>query len=464
MISAFPPAFASPLLTAAWLCRAAASAPTAARVRVTAQPSPALAACRGLRRFLGLLLLERPPAGDILVVLFERRGEDVAAGAVGDEIEIVGLGRIGDRFERGTAGIGDRPRRQAVDDVGVVGRRLVDVGLVDRAVGRPALAAEHAVEDGRVGLQPHALVQPVDEDGGDARALVGHAGLLLDDRGERHELVDVGERQAGDAAVPDAFDKALLVGQHLVDDLLARGAARETLRVGDQAALRRHLGRHVAGQRLVLGDALESLLDGQPFRDGQRGEHRLAALQQLHDVAHGSAGLDLVFAGLQHAALVIGAHAEPEDARIADQAAPLELVGDLGDTGIRPHHEVGRGRRRAGAVEFALADIERHAGGEHGEHRRGHDEIHEDDESGCARRASASAAACRVPGATPRSRSSERSAAAEGPAGRIRHCLPGSRSCRLNSCLPGRLSPESMAGSLSPNMAKLSAGGRAQPL
>ena len=57
--------------------------------------------------------------------------------------------------------------------------------------------------------------------------------------------------------------------------------------------------RHVAGQRFVLGDALERLLDGQSLGNGQRIEHRLAALQDLHDVVHGGAGLDLVFAGLE---------------------------------------------------------------------------------------------------------------------------------------------------------------------
>ena len=89
----------------------------------------------GLGGVLGLLLLQRAVAGDVLVVLFERRGKDVAAGAVGDEIEVVGLGRVGDGLERRTAGIGDRRRRQAVDQIGVVGRLLVDVRLVDRAIG-----------------------------------------------------------------------------------------------------------------------------------------------------------------------------------------------------------------------------------------------------------------------------------------------------------------------------------------
>src|SRR5882757_2791970 len=105
----------------------------------------------GRRRLAGslgggirLLLLQRPVAGDILVVVLQRRGKDMAAIAVGDEIEIVGLRRVGDRFQRRAARAGDRRRRQALDQIGVVRRLLVDVGLVDRPVGGFALAAEQA--------------------------------------------------------------------------------------------------------------------------------------------------------------------------------------------------------------------------------------------------------------------------------------------------------------------------------
>ena len=54
-----------------------------------------------------------PPARDIAQVIFVGLGEGVTAGAVGDEEEIAGARRIGDRLERGAAGIGDRARRQA---------------------------------------------------------------------------------------------------------------------------------------------------------------------------------------------------------------------------------------------------------------------------------------------------------------------------------------------------------------
>src|SRR5690606_19799486 len=105
----------------------------------------------GLRRLIPPLLLERTQAGDVLVVLLQRPGEYVPAVAIRDEIELVGAGGIGDRFQRGTAGIGDRRRRQAVDHVGVVRRRRLDVRAIDWPVRRTALAAEKAVEDGRIG-------------------------------------------------------------------------------------------------------------------------------------------------------------------------------------------------------------------------------------------------------------------------------------------------------------------------
>ncbi len=62
------------------------------------------------------------PAGDVPVVLVERSGKGVAAGAVGDEVELVAARGCSTARQRRAAGIGDRPRRQPVDDVGVVGR------------------------------------------------------------------------------------------------------------------------------------------------------------------------------------------------------------------------------------------------------------------------------------------------------------------------------------------------------
>src|SRR5205085_1273713 len=52
----------------------------------------------------------------------------------------------------------------------------------------------------------------------DVRALVGLAGLLLDDRGQRHELVRGADRQVGGAARPYLVDKFLVVVLHRADE------------------------------------------------------------------------------------------------------------------------------------------------------------------------------------------------------------------------------------------------------
>ena len=70
----------------------------------------------GGRVRLGLqLLLAGAPLEDVGVVVLQRLGEDVAAGAVGDEIELLGVGRIEHGLDRGAARVADRRRRQAVD-------------------------------------------------------------------------------------------------------------------------------------------------------------------------------------------------------------------------------------------------------------------------------------------------------------------------------------------------------------
>src|SRR5690606_17984847 len=111
--------------------------------------------------FFSLFLHEGPVAGDVAVMLFQCLGKDVPAIAVSYEIEIVCPGGIGHGFKRCLAGIGDRRRRQSIDDIGVVRRRLLDVRLIDWPVGRLALATEQAVDDRGIGLQPHSLGKAV---------------------------------------------------------------------------------------------------------------------------------------------------------------------------------------------------------------------------------------------------------------------------------------------------------------
>ena len=119
---------------------------------------PAAAAAQLRLRSCSRMARARPAAtcATFSIVLIEARREDVAAGAVGDEIEVLGLGRLQHRLDRRAPRIGDRRRRQAIDLIGVVRGLAVELFLLDGMVEH-ALAAHQPVDDGRVGLQPHLL-------------------------------------------------------------------------------------------------------------------------------------------------------------------------------------------------------------------------------------------------------------------------------------------------------------------
>ena len=94
--------------------------------------------------------LVRPVGRDIAIVLGQRLGEHVAALAVGDEIDLVRFRGIERRFQRRTAGITDRRRRQTIDLIGVVGRLRVDFRTQDAAAERPLPhASRHRRSSGR---------------------------------------------------------------------------------------------------------------------------------------------------------------------------------------------------------------------------------------------------------------------------------------------------------------------------
>ena len=73
------------------------------------------------------------------------------ASSVGHEVEIPAAGGVGDRFERRLAGVANGPERQTVNNIGIIGRRLIQVRLCDAAAKR-ALSERQAVYDRRIGL------------------------------------------------------------------------------------------------------------------------------------------------------------------------------------------------------------------------------------------------------------------------------------------------------------------------
>src|ERR1700737_3333553 len=194
---------------------------------------------RRLNRVVLNLFFDRPQFGDVLLVLIVRVAKGVATGTIRDEEQIAGARRVGGGFERSAAGIGDRPRRKTVNHIGVVGRRLLDFAALDRPSQR-SLAADQPVNDGRIGLQLYFLPQPVDEHRRDTAALVGLAGLLLDDRGQRNQLLRRLDWKVLTAALPDFHQRALLRLLHARNHLFAGGAAREFVGFRQQRALARH--------------------------------------------------------------------------------------------------------------------------------------------------------------------------------------------------------------------------------
>src|SRR5262249_41672970 len=147
-------------------------------------------------RLLRVLLLRFDLAQprDALLVLVERLGKSMPAGAVGNEEEFLGAPGARSGLERSFARIGDRPRRQAVDHIGVVAGLKLDIRTGDRPAER-SLPADDAVDDRRIGLQLHFLLEAIDEYRGDAPALLRLAGFFFDNGSKGDELVGRFDRQ-----------------------------------------------------------------------------------------------------------------------------------------------------------------------------------------------------------------------------------------------------------------------------
>ena len=256
----------------------------------------------------------------MLVVAF-RKG--MAAGSVGHEVELLGAGRIGGCLDRSTAWIGDRPRRQRIDHVGVVWGWLFEIGPRERPPERP-FARSKAVDHGRVGLQPHLLLEAVDEHRSNARALLGPAGLLLDDGGEDDELLGRPQRQVAGAALPDFFHELLLRLLHALDRQLAGVTASEIVAVRQQAAFTRHILDGTSQDR-TIEKARDDLLGCQTFRDGDQMLDDLAFDQGLNHVADTRAFGEQVFAGFEFGARLEREHATDKDELVlVDHAFTLQ--------------------------------------------------------------------------------------------------------------------------------------------
>src|SRR5262245_18749517 len=116
-------------------------------------------------------MLNAPQARDILLVLHVIVRENVATAAVGDEIEFLGARRIRGCFERGAAWVRDGSWWQAIHDIRIVWRWLVNFTPQNGTAQRP-FASGQPVDDGGVSLKSHPACQPIDEHGGNPCTLL----------------------------------------------------------------------------------------------------------------------------------------------------------------------------------------------------------------------------------------------------------------------------------------------------
>jgi len=120
-------------------------------------------------------------------MLRKRSREDMAAVIVADEIEKIPLARVERGADRGFARTRDRSRRQAGITVGVVGRIEFQVALLDGTDG--TIMQSRRVHDRGIALQRDSFFQPLGKYTCNHRPLARRRSLLLNQRGERNDLV-----------------------------------------------------------------------------------------------------------------------------------------------------------------------------------------------------------------------------------------------------------------------------------
>src|SRR5262249_23021158 len=228
------------------------------------------------------------------------------------------------------------------------------------------LPADNAVNDCRVRLQLHFLLEPIDEYRRDPRALLGLAGFLLDDRSGDDELVGILERQVGRTMLPDFLHPPALFVLPALDDLLARSAAREVICSRQQRSLLWDF-LDVAGKHVVFHQARDDLFRGEPLGDCHLMLDDLALADDVDHVAQARLLGKKVLAVFEFVARLAHPHAADEDPGLIDHAFALQDVGNVAHAGTaRNIHHLLLGERSR-SLESLLAECERHAGADGGE-------------------------------------------------------------------------------------------------
>ena len=276
-------------------------------------------------------------------MLAQRVGEGVGAVVAAYEVEVGGVGRIQRRVQDVASGRRDRAGREPAVAVGVVGRVDLHVGAGQVAVVPAGLLQR--VDDRGVALQRHADPQAVVEDRRHERVLGAAAGLLLDDRGQRHRLPHAQAAPGGARAELVVEDRPELRhhrGSQIIDGRVARQGVglgeqvslqirRVGIQVGDQRRPGRRRGERRRGPEPRLLHDGRHLRQRQPFGEGDRAQVHPAVRELRHRVEGRHRGVEEILARLQFAIPAAAPDREAEEPLLGHHAGRRQPVRDHRD-------------------------------------------------------------------------------------------------------------------------------------
>ena len=213
-----------------------------------------------------------------------------------------------------------------------------------------------AIDDRRIGFEPHAALQPVDEYCCNTRALFSDAGFFFDDRGKNDRFLGRRIRKLHGAPVPKLFDQRVLIFHHPAQKVVARFAAGEGKCFGEQFALAR-LDGDLAFQGFVSIQQADDLRRRAPFRRGEIMQDAFALNQEVYNLEDARPRRDEVLACLQVALHAAQAHRRDKDFRMFDHPRRFELIGDRRNRTASRQQDYGVACRRARTGRRAIAEI-----------------------------------------------------------------------------------------------------------
>ena len=214
----------------------------------------------------------------------------MAAIALPRRYEVQRRARFGiHRCGQGTgAGQRDGRRRQPRARIAVVGRVRREIAAAQIAVEVGTETVDHR----RIGLQPHAALEPAVEHTGYSAPLLGQSGFFLDDGREYERLVRALQDTRRSTAGPGGVEPLFQPRVRPVEDLERRGASREVVGVRKELSFRVGFGFAELGHdririeirrvdRVVIPQCLDQLLEPPAVHDDDLVEINLAADELL---------------------------------------------------------------------------------------------------------------------------------------------------------------------------------------